>query len=108
MPVKEKRIRFISFVDALHIEDADIKSFQRFCKQHNNGAMQTSNPLRHAMYLGHHFKNIQQLTGYMKCMMEYFDEPDNMLPEKFADDNDAFLDALQCVANWFVQEQNSK
>lgn len=68
--------------------------------------MQTSSPIMHAMYLGHHFKNVQQLTGYIKCMSEYFEYEGNMLPSKMAGDREEFLKELQRVANWFMHEQN--
>lgn len=106
MTAKQKRSRFISFVDALQMDDADIKTFQRFFHSHKRGVMFSSNPYMHVLYLGHHFKNHHQLTGYIKCMLEYFEYEGNMLPEKIAADHDELLRALQCVANGFVLEQN--
>lgn len=100
-----KRMRFISFVLALDIDDADVKCFQRFCNSHQVGVMLSSNPRLHAMYLGHHLRSTQQLIGYIKCMTEYVDDPRTMLPAQLVSNEEAFLNALQAVASWYAHEK---
>ncbi len=94
---KTKRIRFLTFVNSLQIEDEDIKKFQAFCLRHNKGIIRSSNPHLHAKYLMHYLPNHEQLIGYFKCMVEYFEHPGNMLPAELVIDKMAFLNVMQRV-----------
>ena len=98
---KAKRIRFLSFVNDLKVEDDEIIAFQKFCALQKRKQMMmddSSNPNGYIWSLAYHLKNEEQLNGYMKCMLEYFEHRHNMLPKRFADDSSALLHALEQTA----------
>ncbi|MEO6240314.1 MAG: hypothetical protein ABIQ40_03235 [Bacteroidia bacterium] len=98
MHAKRKRIQFLTFVNSLHLDDNDVKDFQNFCLA-NKRVLKTSNPHLHAGHFSKLRPTAEQLIGYFKCMVEYCENKDNMLPLSFRMDKLTFQKIMEEIVN---------